>query len=419
MSRGNGKKGTHIPSSNRPSSNRHHIAENSEPLIVTDAAELQTVCEQIGEAERFAFDTEFIMEDRFKPEIGLIQLATDDTVVLVDPYEVGDLSPVWKLVADPAIEVIVHAGAEDLSLCYTQGGVVPQNVFDCQIACGMITSDYPLSLARMTRNMIKVRLHKSQTLTDWRRRPLTPEQTRYAADDVIYLPSIRRAIHKRSEQLKRTAWLTEEMARFSLPETFERTDQENVIRLKGAGSLDGLGLAIANELVKVRKTLANEYDRPVRSVVRDHLLIEIARHRWTKPSDIKKLRGMNVRGSALQMLASGVERACALPKQDWPPVAPVDDETNQEAALAMLMGAVLRAYCEQHHVSHQLVATKSDLRKFVRSHVRPTESTDTLPLDSGPLGSGWRKAFAGDLLGDVISGKLRIRVTDGGVTLGE
>lgn len=379
---------------------------------MTDAADLRAICDQINSVHSFAFDTEFIMEDRFKPEIGLIQLATDDTVVLIDPYEIEDLSPVWELVADPSIEVVVHAGIEDLSLCYTQGGKMPQNVFDCQIACGMITTDYPLSLARMTRNFIKVRLHKSQTLTDWRRRPLTPEQIRYAADDVIYLPSVRRAIQRRSEELNRIDWIKEEMSKFSRPETYERSDNASAVRLKGAGSLDGLGLAVAIELIKVREQLASQYDRPVRSVVRDHLLVEIARHRWTKPSDIKKLRGMNINSSALRDIASGVERACALPKESWPPVAPVDDETDQEAALAMLMGAVLRAHCKQQNVSHQLVAAKAEMRKFVQSRVRNEPPTDALALDTG-----WRHAFAGKIMDEVVSGSRQIRIKDGDIKI--
>ncbi len=391
---------------------KHHAQENRAPRIIVDASELRSVCDQISSVHSFAFDTEFIMEDRFKPEIGLIQLATDDSVVLVDPYEVDDLSPVWNLVADPSIEVVVHAGIEDLSLCYTQGGVMPQNVFDCQVACGMITTDYPLSLARMTRSLIKVRLHKSQTLTDWRRRPLTPEQIRYGADDVIYLPSVRRAIQRRSEDLNRTEWIQEEMSKFSRPETYERSDHANVIRLKGAGSLDGLGLAVAKELIKVREKLASQYDRPVRSVIRDHLLVEIARHRWTKANDIKKLRGINVNASALRDIAAGVERACALPQKDWPPVAPVDDETDQEAALAMLLGAVLRAHCCQQNVSHQLVAAKAEMRKFVRARVRNEEPTDPLALETG-----WRHAFVGTILDDVISGKRQIQINGGDISV--
>ncbi len=411
MNQGNPK---HKPRK-RPAGKRrsvHHAEENRAPKIVTDAADLRSICDQISSANSFAFDTEFIMEDRFKPEIGLIQLATDETVVLVDPYEVEDLAPVWELVADPSIEVVVHAGIEDLSLCFAQGGKMPQNVFDCQVACGMITTDYPLSLARMTRNFIKIRLHKSQTLTDWRRRPLTPEQIRYAADDVIYLPSIRRSIQRRSEELKRTEWIAEEMSKFSRSETYERSDKATAVRLKGAGSLDGLGLAIAVELIKVREGLASQYDRPVRSVVRDHLLVEIARHRWTKPSDIKKLRGMNVNGAALRDLASGVERACALPKEDWPPVAPVDDETDAEAALTMLMGAVLRAHCNQQNVSHQLVAAKAEIRKFVQSRVRDESPSDPLALETG-----WRHEFAGQILDDVVLGKRRISIDEGRILI--
>ncbi len=365
---------------------------------------LKKVCEQIRVEGCFAFDTEFVMEDCFGAEVCLVQLATESLVAVVDPFEVKSLASVWELVGDPNVEVIVHAGMEDLALCQVQGGVTPQSVFDCQVACGLVSVDYPLSLSKITRSMIGVRLHKSQTLTDWRRRPLSKEQMRYAADDVIYLPAVYRSLSKKLERKGRTSWLLEEMERFCKAETYLRSDDEKVFRLKGSGVLDGQGLAIARELVKARDELAAKYNRPIRGVIRDHLIVEIAKHRWVNPADIKTLRGLNLRVDGIQRLAAAVKNACDSPKEQWPVPAPPKDETDQEAAMTLLAGAVVRSYCAQHSISHQLVASKKDLGAFVQTIVRQKD-TDSHPL---PMQIGWRGETVGNVVQKVLAGKVMV-----------
>jgi ribonuclease D len=375
-----------------------------EPLIVESTDQLVDVCAQLREEGSFAFDTEFVMEDVFQPEICLVQLAGDESAAIVDPLDGIELGPVWALVADPDVEVIVHAGMEDLALCQDQGGCTPVNVFDCQLACGLVTTDYPLSLARLARYLLGIRLHKSQTLTDWRKRPLTEAQLSYATDDVRYLPAARRALHGKLERSGRTDWAREEMARFERAEIYARGASDSVLKLKGAGGLDGQGLAIARALVSARADLAHGYNRPARAVLRDHLIIEIARHRWTQPSQIKTLRGLNMKASAVNQLAEAVKRAAALPPEEWPTPAPVDDETEAEAALALLAGAVIRSKCAEDNIAHQLVATRKDMRAFVRSIVRDEPDEDL------PLATGWRSDHIGKLLRDVLAGTRKIGV---------
>jgi ribonuclease D len=366
---------------------------------------LSEICRRIKREGSFAFDTEFVMEDRFQPEVCVVQLATDKEVAVVDPFVVKDLTPLWSLIGDPEVEVIVHAGMEDLALCQTQGGVTPTRVFDCQIACGLVSTDYPLSLSRMARNVLGVRLHKSQTLTDWRRRPLSPEQIRYAADDVVYLPAIRKELGKQLAKLNRTHWAEEEMAKFHAVETYARAIGDNILKLKGAGALDGRGLAVARELVKTRDELAARMNRPARAVLRDHLIIEIAKHRWTKFSEIKTLRGLNLRAQSIQALADAATRASRIPKEELPVPTPPCDETDQEAAMALLVGAVIRGYCAEHGIAHQLVGSKKELRDYVRSLVRSPDEDDGLSLRRG-----WRHESIGTIIWRLMHGQANVRL---------
>jgi ribonuclease D len=242
-------------------------------------------------------------------------------------------------------------------------------------------------------------------LTDWCRWPLSPEQLRYVVEDVAYLPPVRRELGARLERMGRVDWVTEEMAKFCTPQTYVREVVDQLTRLKGSGGLDARGLAIAQELLKVREELAARFDRPPRAVVRDHLLIEIAKHGWTDPAEIISLRGLNLRPQAIRQLGEAVQRATESPPTHWPAPSPQDDETEQEAALAQLVGAVVQGHCAAGNIAHQLVGTKKDFRTFIRAFVRQDGSAADLPLERG-----WRAASIGELLKRVLNGEARVRV---------
>src|SRR3954468_16277029 len=157
-----------------------------ESLIATPG-QLRELVDHVREAGRFGFDTEFVSEDTFEPVLCLIQVATRERLAVVDPQAVGDLAPFWGLVHDPAIEVVMHAAGEDMRICLLRTGAVPRRVFDVQIAAGLVGYSYPLSLVNLVFQALRVSLPGSETRTDWRRRPLSPGQLRYALDDVRYL----------------------------------------------------------------------------------------------------------------------------------------------------------------------------------------------------------------------------------------
>ncbi len=384
-----------------------HVADNLEPHIVCEAADLDALCERIRRAGRFAFDTEFIMEDGYDTLVCLLQLATESEVALVDPLAGLDTRGVWDLVADPAVEVIVHAGAEDLALCYQLTGQVPANVFDVQLANGLVTCDYPISLARLVRAVTRVRLHKSQTLTDWKRRPLTDAQLRYAVEDVAYLPAVRRWLHKRLDTAGRIPWAREEFARFELPATYQPSAQGRMMRVKGAGALDPQRLAIVSELLEVRDQLARKFNRPPRALLRDHLLVEIARHRWTQPDQLRSLRGLHLRSTALADLTEAVKRGLRRPVEQCPVPAPVVEDTPEEVALAGLLTAVLRDLCQKEQIAFALLTTKQGVRELLQSRTRNGP-------EISPLQRGWRAEATGDVIRRVLDGRTCVGVTGTG-----
>src|SRR5579875_1300555 len=180
--------------------------------LITTTRQLQDLVEHMRSAGRFGLDTEFVSEDTFEPVLCLIQVATRDRLVLIDPLAVRDLQPFWDAVCDPTIEVVMHAPGEDLRICLIKTGRLPRWVFDVQMAAGLVGFSYPLSLVNVVGQVLGVSIGGGETRTDWRRRPLSSAQIEYAIDDVRYLLDLSDYFAAALQQLGRTAWAEQEFA---------------------------------------------------------------------------------------------------------------------------------------------------------------------------------------------------------------
>jgi len=373
---------------------------------VTTQAEVDALCADCRKAGRFAFDTEFVMEDRYQPEACLLQLGTRNHVWIIDPFLDLDLQQVWSLVADPEVEVIVHAGQEDLALAVQHTGRVPQHVFDVQIAAGFVGNDYPISLQKLIQSTLRIRLHKSKTLTDWRKRPLTLAQLQYAAEDVIYLHDVYRILRGKLEKLDRIEWVRQECTKFEQLTLYERTETDKLSRLKGTRSLNGLQLAIVRALLEWREGLGERFNRPARVLLKDHLLVEIARHQICASSEIRDLRGVNLKDADVRAMAKVVSDAMLTPESEHPKPKPVERETPREEVLAALITSVVRSYCMENRLAYSLVATQRSIRELIRHRASPAKR--------GPsaiqLLSGWRGESVGIMVDEVLSGLSSVHV---------
>src|SRR5205823_9823478 len=174
--------------------------------IVTTPEGLAACRAYLTGCPRVGLDTEFVGEDTYHPRLCLVQVATSERLFLIDPLSAGPLDTFWKLVVDPANLVVVHAGREEVRLCHLWSGQIPGNLFDLQIAAGLAGLAYPLGHGALVGQLLKIRLDKGETRTEWRHRPLTRAQIRYAFDDVRYLLPLWERLAVRLEQLGRTAW---------------------------------------------------------------------------------------------------------------------------------------------------------------------------------------------------------------------
>lgn len=377
-----------------------------QPVQMIDTAQdLSRCCQAWRELGRFAFDTEFIRDETYDARLCLIQVADANGVTLIDPAEGLDTTPFWELVLDPSIRVIVHAGKEDFDLCVRLTGKPPRNVFDVQVAAGFVGVGYPMSLVRLVAALTNHRIAKGSTLTDWMRRPLTDDQLRYAVEDVSYLLEMADKLEGMLGSLNRAAWAAEEMLRLEDAEHYRPPVAERLHKFRGMKGLDSLGLAVLQRLIEWRDKWAQEKNRPIRAMMRDDILVEIARRRPTKAQQLEVLRGFpqakNPR--VIQQILDLVAETAKSPKSSWPQVEQVREESPMERAAVDLLAGYLRATCDIEKMEYELVGGAQRLRDML-DFLRGGTSERPIVL------TGWREQFAGARLRALLEGRAQVRL---------
>jgi ribonuclease D len=372
--------------------------------LVTHPAQLASCLAHLAKAPVIGFDTEFVGEDAYRPELCLVQVATAEELYVIDPFECGPLDGFWDLLLDPNRTTVVHAGREDIRMCFFQSGKPPANVFDVQIAAGLVGMTYPIGYAGLVHDLLRQRMQKGETLTDWRKRPLTPAQVRYAYDDVKYLLPAHRKLTERLKKYRRLEWAREEFATAVKKAIADDATVERWRKIKGIGALDRRGLAVAREVYGWRDRFAERLNRPPRFLMRDDLLIEIARRAPAHPEDLHALRGLP-RGQEEGILEA-VRRAKSLPPGECPEPESRDSDPPNVALMAGLLNVVLNDFCGRNRLASNLVASNSDLKAVARSRAYATELPDV------PLCRGWRARSVLPELLALLAGDTAIRVAD-------
>lgn len=375
--------------------------------LIVDQREFDDLCSHIREAGLVAFDTEFISENTFRPKLCLVQLATADEAAAVDPFEV-DVSAWWDIMTDDETTVVVHAGREESRFCLTNTGRRPRHLVDVQLAEGLRSPSYPLSYERLLSRVLNVTVHSTETRTDWQRRPLTDRQITYAIDDVRYVLDVWDRQQKWLEKKNRLSWAEEEFERL-LDDMENERNGESWKKLSGIRRLNPRQLAVARALYHWREQTAESNNQPVRRVLRDDLLIDLARRQPRSEKELLNSRDMgraNFRRNASGIVQC-VKEALDLPKSEMPPKFKSQDSGPDEPVLGKLLALALANRCAELGLSAGIVGTSNDLREWIRWY-----SSGSNPAKAPRLSKGWRAEVCGDLLKDVIEGNVCLRVAD-------
>jgi len=377
-------------------------------------SELERLAGRAREEGRLGIDTEFMPEGRYRPLLCLVQICVGEEVVVLDPLQdgLGDPAPLAAVLADPAIEVILHAGRQDVAILRRDWDTTFANVFDTQIAAGFAGFSAQAGYTGLLHDVLKIRLEKSASFTRWDARPLTPEQLRYAREDVEHLLPLAGELRRRLNERERLEWAREEFLGIT-EATDERDPDEAWRRLPRVSGLDPRARALARELAAWRERTAAAEDRPLGSVLRDPTLVELAKRAPKSPKELGQIRGAGpdvIRRRARDILAA-VERG-----RDAPPVRL--DEGDRYATDAVdgptiaLAEALVRARANEAGLAYELIAARADLAPVVVAARRSRPEPDVRTL------RGWRRGLVGAELLELLAGHRRLGVVNGRVEVG-
>ena len=380
-------------------------------MATSDPGRLAELAREHG---RLGLDTEFMPEGRYRPLLCLVQIAAGDEIAVLDPLTEGfDPAPLAEVLADPAVEVVVHAGRQDVAILRREWHTTFSNVFDTQIAAGFAGFSAQAGYNGLLHDVLRVRLAKTASFTRWDARPLTDEQLSYARGDVEHLGGLADEIGMRLRDRGRLEWAREE-CRAIAEATDERDPEEVWRRLPRATGLDPRARAVARELAGWRERTASKEDRPVGSVVRDPTVVELAKRQPAGRRELAQIRGVNpdvIRRRGPDLLAA-IERGL----QAEPVRLDDGDRFSTESIdgpVIALAESLVRVRAQEAGLAYELIAARADLAPIVVAARRGAPEPDVRTLQ------GWRRELVGEELLELLRGERSLRVADARVAVSE
>ena len=350
-------------------------------------------------------DTEFVWDQTYYPRLGIVQVGlAENDCYLIDTVTLSDLSPIGVLIADPHTVKILHDAQQDLWILRRITDAVPCNIFDTRCAAGFVGLNSTLSLSNLLRLCLNIQLPKTETRTNWLRRPLSDKQLEYAIDDVRYLPALCEHLLTDIHRRGRKNWLVEEFHQYDIPQLYDdRTPEEQYTRVKGTGRLSRRDMAIVRELATWREKKARQVDRPKNRVISDDAIVQIARRKPQSIRSLKQMRG--IPGSTVNRysnsLLSTVQRGLAINEENYPPISPPERPNPLDDARFDLAMAFLRGRCLSEGIDIAMVASRTEVKAYISSKKNATDN---------PLHTGWRHEFLGADLTALLNGKHAIGI---------
>jgi ribonuclease D len=381
--------------------------------VLADVAAVQEFAAHARSTGLLAFDTEFIGEDSFRPRICLVQVATPERVALIDPLEGVDPRAIYEVVADPAVLTLVHAGEQDIGAVRDALAGNVAHVVDTQIAVSLLGLPWPSSLGTTLEHFSGLRLGKAHTFTEWDRRPLTPSQLHYAADDVRYLPMAWQEIRGQLQARGRLDWALRESENQLAGET--EFDPDRQMRRASRGeNLRPAATTMLRELVLLRRELARELDQPQRVAIPDVALMELVRRKPDRADAVRETRFLPrpVGGKFGERIAECVRRA-----RDLPPTRDEHARLLEDAVVRARIDAMwlaLQARCLADDLAPNLLSSRSEFTEWCAACIardRRLQRGENVPEAPAPFpGGDWRMQAAGQWLQDFVSGRQELRL---------
>ena len=376
-------------------------------MYISTDEDLLAFCERARSFEAVAVDTEFLREKTYHPRLCLVQVATPHESVAIDPLAVGDLSPLADLLGDPAVVKVFHACTQDMEVLLQAIGVLPAPIFDTQVAAAFLGERQQISYTGLVHAFCGVTLPKSESLTDWSRRPLTELQLAYALDDVRYLIQAYHLMVGRLNAEGRLSWVLDELRPLAARSHYVVDKREAYKKVKRVNSCTRRQLGIARELAAWREERAERRDIPRKWVISDEVLIALVKRAPRDEGAFRSIRGTEQLSEAdVASALMAVERGMTCPPAQLPAAFHARSRpSGDHESVVDLMYALVRIVAERSGVAAGMIASRDDLADYVD---HPEVS---------PLREGWRFELLGARLDDLLSGNIGLTVKDKRVEL--
>ncbi|MBV8764530.1 MAG: ribonuclease D [Hyphomicrobiales bacterium] len=372
--------------------------------IITSSAKLAAACERLARHPYITVDTEFMRETTYYPKLCLLQVASVEEALLIDPLAQDiDLEPFFSLLRDGRVIKVFHAARQDIEIFWHMARTIPQPLFDTQIAAMVCGYGDQVSYEQLANDLGNARIDKTQRFTDWSRRPLSEAQLNYAKADVTHLRAVYEALAGKLAASGRESWLAEDMAVLEAPGTYETKPEDAWQRLAGRLKKQrDLGVLI--EVAAWRERDAQKRDVPRQRVLRDDALMEVVQARPQSVEALGRLRAVSQgleRSRAGQAIIAAVERGVAIDPKNLPPLARRTRLPRHDSTVEFLK-LLLKIVSQKTGVASKIIATVDDLDALAVSATQVQ-----------PVLTGWRGEIFGDLARDAIAGRVALALERG------
>lgn len=357
------------------------IESAEHPILLDTVTQLMQAEEAWNQSAFLGIDTEFVRERTYRADLGLVQISDGRLAWLFDPLAIQSYEPLVRLMNNPGITKVLHSGSEDLEVLLNAIGAVPEPLVDTQIACAMLGQPLQLGYHHALKWLFDVDIEKDQTRSNWCKRPLSVQQKRYAAMDVVLLPLMYSTLREKLEQAGRWSWLEEDVARMQRTAR-ESIDPEKIyLRFAGIGRMDNSTLQVLRYLARWREEVAIERNRARGFVVSDAVLLQLARLKPAKGSEIEAVEGfhpvaLSRYGDTLLRL---IREACSDPSR----VDKFEQLDEKQRTQLKQMRTIVTSKSAELGVDPALLASRRELEKLIRAHAANEQIPERF--------LGWRK----------------------------
>lgn len=361
------------------------------PNVITTIADLESFVEQISPAPWLAMDTEFMRESTYYPILCLIQIATDEVSACIDVLSLDHIDPLLELLQQNSQLKIFHSCRQDLEVLYAEYQLIPQPLFDTQVAASILGLDEQISYAELVAQKSSIHLAKTESRTDWKRRPLSDAQIDYALDDVVHLGPLYKKLESDLIMKKRTPWLAEECDKLLLPSNYYVAPEEAWHQVKGIGRLSAKQFYYVREIAHWREQSAQTKNLPRRWILPDPAILEACQLKDFSGESISQClrehapKSMRHSNNISEILQQSIPSDMVDNLQE-----PADNRLSKEQkALIKELMEFTRNRADQINTSASLLANRKSLVNLVLGK-------------QSRVDSGWRKSQIGDDLTMIV-----------------